>query len=206
VLVTAPECFFRAFPFITLHVQLLCSAPAYAAWAIRAGLGHNERPASGVSALESGEETRQPKSASATKLSAHSVASAQHFEPHFPTCDQHHRLKQRGQVIGQALRIEGRSAHDSADPQTRAHRLESGGLRGSRRRRCRRPRLSDAHWTEGPPLDVGDPRKQGQQSGAWLRGDTRAAMAAFAKSSRVSFDFDVVQNGRDIPNWGCAPK
>jgi hypothetical protein len=33
-----------------------------------------------------------------------------------------------------------------------------------------------------------------------------AAMAAFAKSWRVSFDFEVVQNGRDIPNWGSAPK
>jgi hypothetical protein len=46
----------------------------------------------------------------------------------------------------------------------------------------------------------------GQARGIRLRGDTRAAMAAFAKSWRVSFDFDVVQNGRDIPNWGCAPK
>jgi len=32
------------------------------------------------------------------------------------------------------------------------------------------------------------------------------SMAAFAKSWRVSLDFEVVQNGRDIPNWGCAPK
>src|SRR5262245_1377701 len=29
-----------------------------------------------------------------------------------------------------------------------------------------------------------------------------AAMAAFAKSWRVSLDFEAVQNGRDIPNWG----
>src|SRR5262245_13721138 len=33
-----------------------------------------------------------------------------------------------------------------------------------------------------------------------------AAMAAFAKTWRVSLDFQAVQNGTDIPNWGPPPK
>jgi hypothetical protein len=39
--------------------------------------------------------------------------------------------------------------------------------------RCRRLHLSHAHWTEGPPLDVDDPRQQGVLTDARLRADAR---------------------------------
>jgi hypothetical protein len=61
---------------------------------------HSRRVRLNPSALASPQSNWVPIS------SSQSVALAQHSEPHFPACDQHHRLKQGGQVIRHQARPE----------------------------------------------------------------------------------------------------
>jgi hypothetical protein len=75
--------------------------------------------------------------------------------------------------------------------------------------RCRRLHLSHAHWTEGPPLDVDDPRQQGVLTDARLRADARGRDGSVRQelatvSELCSLDWDTLGTGL-VVGWRWSP-